>query len=278
MDGILRETAWPLLGTGIRWDDWEPDNPKLLSLIRVWDHSPWTIIQWKGILTVCVLAGAWRLFSGTKHCKGAVLLACIAVFTPLIAFLVYGSSEAIVHYWYLVFLLPFVWAMIATGLVQISDWLPKVRGVSLLYVLILPAFLLNLAWVTKDYRRLLVSTPIESTRESVELTRSDRLNPDSEVMTIGFVKNLRLYDPAHHRVKSFGDFAKVIAEAEKSGKDLYINFGMIEAARKGEPEIMKYVEDPKVFQPIDTLYGLEYTTTRIVKKYIRGSIDPQDLQ
>ena len=258
--------------TGMRWHDWDPSNPYCVTTSRLLHDHPIALPFFFSLLVALAVLGVVALWK-----RGAFTRLLIPVFllpAPLFVFEAYHKG-IFIFYWYAIFILPFLWALVAMGI----DWLSGRCGRSearhtAAACVATAALGLFLGWLTTQQRSLLVSHPLEQSRESVESYR-DVVNPYSpgfdDVISVGVWKYTRAYDPGHYHTKTFDDFKTILDLAEREKKPLYINHAMPQLARRGFPEIMALVDDPSVFRPVEVFWGLEPAATRYVHEYIPGS-------
>jgi hypothetical protein len=127
--------------------------------------------------------------------------------------------------------------------------------------------------VTAQPRLLLRNHPIEPSRESVALYRkvTNPRHPDIDkgVMSGALSMYTEGYDPALYRCAKVEELRALMAEADRTGRTLYINVGFLRFLRIA-PETRptcQLLEDATVFDHVATLPGLLPYTTRDVFRY-----------
>ncbi|MEM8955736.1 MAG: glycosyltransferase family 39 protein, partial [Verrucomicrobiota bacterium] len=257
---------------GIRWHPWDSSNPNCVTISDLLTANPfpvYVLLTALAMLSVLGIANLWKQGLFTR-----LLIAVFILPAPLFVFDAYRKG-IFIFYWYAVFILPFLWALVALGIDWLSGKLAHAQARQTTVALsITLAFALFFAWFTHDQRSLLVSTPIEPAKESVQSYR-EVLNPFAEnfndVASLGFWKYTRAYDPGHFYGKTVHDFTKIIAHADEQEVPLYVNYAMPGLARGLAPEISGLLDDPDIFEPPMVFWGLEPAASRFVSKYIPGS-------
>lgn len=262
------------LATGMRWFEWGgPEHPLALVLSDWHDSAPILISVF--LLSLLGLL-AWGAASLWK--KGGIYRwIALAFLVSMPCFYLSSYLKGLQLYvWYIIYVLPLLWAIVAIGFDSLGDWIGKRTPLSPSIAFLVPAilFLTGFAILTHPMRIHVRNNPVEPARESVELTR-EIVNPFApgfdEVITVGFNKYTRAYDPGFHQARTYEDLLTLLALADETGKPLFVNYAMPGLARGAFPRIMAAVDDETVFERTATLYGLEPTTTRFVRKYIPGS-------
>jgi len=249
--------ALSYLATGVPFTPWDANNPYCISWLQ-------TQINFSTVFTLLALAiviGSIILFRRSRLTRLFLLVLTVPVPLAIVHSFI---AERQIYHWYLLPNLIAVVALLAVGV----TW-PR-RSWALIGLVFIFAFGL----ITAPQRQLLYAHSSEPTRESVSLTR-DVLNPFhpgiENVLTAGFHMEARGYDPAAHRIKSATALKKLIARADASGRDLFVNFSQYGLAQQLHPEIIALLEDPDLFEPIDALPGLSDQCTRHVYRHLHPS-------
>jgi hypothetical protein len=122
------------------------------------------------------------------------------------------------------------------------------------------AYLGGYAWLSRDVRSSLRSVAIQQTREAVLMTRPS-LDPFAEenrdILTVSWRTAPLYYDAHVHKISERGQLLALLDEADRTGRELYVNYGRPWLARKKYPELVEMVEREDLFEPVATLYGFE---------------------
>jgi len=203
------------------------------------------------------LAGAIRL--AVRGRGGALLLAVVLLPAPASLLMVY-LRESMIHEWYFIFALPSLAILLGAGLEALFAWLrpPRVSAVATIAVML--AYLGLYDWLARDVRSSLCSVPIQQTREAVLMTRPG-LDPFSEknrdIITVSFQRAPVYYDPNVHKIFDREELVALLDEADRTGRELYLNYGRASLAPKKYPELVEMAEREDLFEPVGRLYGFE---------------------
>ncbi|MEM7145940.1 MAG: glycosyltransferase family 39 protein [Verrucomicrobiota bacterium] len=258
--------------TGIRWHAWDPSNPNCITVSDLLTSHPIALPLLLTTLAALALLGIVALWKQNTFTRFLILVFVLPA--PLFVLEAYRKG-LFIFYWYAIFILPFLWALVALGIDWFSGKCGKSSRQHTTTALVAVAAVAALfAWLTQTQRSLLVSNSIEPAKESVHAYR-EILNPFApnfdNTMSLGFWKYTRAYDPGHFYGKTFDDFTTVIAHADKHQTPLYVNYAMPGLARGLAPDIMGLLDNPEIFEPPLVFWGLEPAATRFVSKYIPGS-------
>ncbi|MFV1994870.1 MAG: hypothetical protein ACC661_05485 [Verrucomicrobiales bacterium] len=263
------------LASGMRWHNWHAENPFCYTLAARLHEQPLLTGAFLLLLIFFGVLGAaalWRRGTATRFLLPPILLAAPLLYA--VSFL----KGVLLYYWYIVFVLPLLWAIVALGIGSFARWLPggDREGRAIAWTAITTAvFCLLLVGAGAPQLRAQIEHPIERARESVTSTRPV-LNPAApgfdDVLTIGFWKYTYAYDPGLYRVRSVEDIVTIAQLADREGKPLYVNYAMPGLARVFLGEMMSLIEDETKFEPAEIFWGLEPTTTRFVHRYVPGSL------
>ncbi|OAI57007.1 hypothetical protein AYO49_00375 [Verrucomicrobiaceae bacterium SCGC AG-212-N21] len=201
---------------------------------------------------------------------------------PLLAFTLGGPAVMLLHMavshnrpydWYFTTFVPGLCLMAAAGAQLLLEKVPR-RAVGAAIAGLAVSIGLY-AVVTARPRTLLRNHPIEASRESVALYRKVT-NPrhpdiDKDLLSGALAMFTEGYDPALHRCNNAQDLRELMALADRTGKPLYINVGFLrylrDKADSGPACVV--LEDPTLFEHVQTLPGLLHSTTRDVFRYKR---------
>ncbi len=256
---------------GLPWGGLHP-NPHFWELSDAASRRPFLLRAGASVAVALAITGAWRLARGGMP-RG--LLLPVLVLPPLLTVALAASTSAKVHPHYLVLALP-TWALLlALGLEGGVARLGRGAAAAVACVA-----LAGFAVATQAPRFQLQAIPLQPWRDSVELTRPtlDPLAPENErVLTTSFYMPATYYDPALRRFSTVDELRALLAEADASGRPLFVNYGRPRLARQRRPELVKFVNREDLFEEVATLYGLPLRGNRRVLRYRGGSAPPADL-
>jgi hypothetical protein len=205
---------------------------------------------------LCLL-GAVRL--AVRGRAGTSLLAVLLLPAPL---LIVGAllRQTMIHEWYVIFAVPSFAILLGAGLEGLFARLRPPRATAAATVVVMLAYLGGYAWLSRDVRSSLRSVAIQPTREAVLMTRPS-LNPFAEenldILTVGWQRLPEYYDPNIHEIWNQEQLLGLLDEADRTGRELYVNYGRTNLARRRYPELVKMVEREDLFEPVARLYGFE---------------------
>jgi len=255
-------TAWVFGQPWLPWD--EPTNPYMSAMQLSMRELPWLHVV--GILAVAVTL-----------LTGLVALCLRASWRPLILFTMGAPAIMVVHMtmtgnrpydWYFCGLLPGLLVLPAAAHTTLAR-----RGRLWLTASVLLPLILMFAYVTRIPRSMHRAHPVEQTRESVAVYRkiTNPRHPDieKEVISGAFTMYSEGYDPALRRYKDVAGLNELMAEADRTGKKLYVNVGFLKFVRNapGSKDACAVLEDRNLFDHMSTLYGQLPYTTRDVFSY-----------
>ena len=260
-----------LLFCGSTWKNWDPSNPLALGLKDMLAAGPRAAVT-AGFVLVAMIAG----LAGCLRARSSLLWLWPLLLLPALSFPLHAWLKDHPFYpWYAVGTLPFLCGLAALGIESAAGLLrqPNTRQFATLAGGLLLTFCA--AELTARQRAITTNHPIEPKRDSFLLYRSDAPNPfdprQEEIITIGFHQENLTYDPRQRRLDDTtrqADIDTVIEEANRTGKPLYVDFAQESYARVHFKGIFKRLDNPALFQPVATLYGLEPQNTRVVLRYI----------
>jgi hypothetical protein len=207
-------------------------------------------------VALCLL-GAIRL--AVRARAGVSLLVMLLLPVPLTVLAAYLREDK-VYEWYVIFVLPSFAILLGAGLEGVFGWLRSPRATAAATAFVMLAYLGGYAWLSQGARSSLRSVPLQPTREAVLITRPT-LDPFAEenrdIITVSFGRAPVYYDPNVHKIGSQEEFFDLLDEANRSGRDLYVNFGRPSLVRKHCPELLEIAEREDLFEPVARLYGFE---------------------
>lgn len=266
-----------LLFSGSTWQNWDPANPLAIGLKDMLAHDPRVAIS-----AAVVLAA---MLAGLVYClrsRHSILWLWVILLLPVASFPLHAWLKDHPFYpWYAVGALPFLCGLAALGVEGTASFIASGRTRQTMTLLLGLALTLAAAGLTAKQREITTSHPLEPKRDSYLLYRGDAPNPfeprQNEVITVGFHQENITYDPGQRRlddVKKQTAIDEVIAEADRTGKPLYVDFAQESYARVHFPELFKRFDNEEVFERVAVLYGLEPQNTRVVLRYLGKSPRP----
>jgi Dolichyl-phosphate-mannose-protein mannosyltransferase len=261
--GVVDATS--ALFTGRVWQDPDPTNPLLTPWLRVWHGHAALVVVIGAILTLLIAVGVLRAWRDGRETR--ILLVGLAV-PPLL--MVWHSivSRNLLLPWYLVPCLPGVLTLLAGG---IDDLAARMGRKSLVPGVMAAGACALFAAIGVSQREVLRTHPIEPNREAALLVQPvlNPYHPDYRrtVLTGGFLMQISAYDPGVLEFKDAATLRKYLGDAEQSGRDFAVTYGLHGLAHKMFPEVMGLLEDPRLFQHVATLHGLEPFCTRHVYRH-----------
>ena len=261
---------WGYIATGMPWHPWATDNPICHAVSDYAESSP--LLFWSIIIAVpLVLVVGWIALA----CRGA-LHATIAVITlaaPMLMYLHNALNGSYLYHWYLVFILPLLSLSAACGICFLAGRISsKPAATAAVAALALGWF----AWVTAPQRHALRHHAIEPLTGSVRAMRGDAMDPRSpaydDTLTFHFHMYTEAYDCGAYEARSVAAVRELAARADAEGKPLFVNYAQRPMAIEVYPELVAMLDDPAIFEPVGTFYGLEPQCTRYVLKYRPGAL------
>jgi hypothetical protein len=251
---------------GQPWQPWdEPNNPLRYAMQLSMQTLP--ALHWLGLVLfeLLIVAGVVQLARKTEH---RALLA-FTLGAPALMLLHMAVSHNRPYDWYFTTFVPGLFLMAAAGATFVIERFAKPVVPGLLLVVIAGCY----AFLTRVPRSLLRDHPLESSRESVALYRQVT-NPrhpdiDKDVLSGALGMYTEGYDPALYRCSNEQELRELMALADRTGKPLFLNMGYYRYLRdmSGLRPACELVENPALFEHVETFPGLLHSTTREVFRY-----------
>ncbi len=223
------------------------------------------------VLTTGALCMLGALRVGLRARLGWLLLAAALLPAPL-TILGAHLRQTEIHEWYVVFALPSVAILLGAGLEALGAAVRPARARAALTASLLLAYLGVYAWISAEVRGTMRSVPIQQTRAAVLMTRPD-LDPYSEanreILTVSWMRTPYYYDPNIHVIGRGEQLLELLDQADRSGRELFINYGRPNLARGRFPELTELLKRDDLFEPVAQLYGLEPRGQMLVYRYRR---------
>jgi hypothetical protein len=256
----LRDSAAALF-CGALWHPFDPQNPLSASLSRG-ELPSWIAAAWLALGGLAAVLGVWRLW--LKPDQRLILIFLLGGPALLLAHLVVGHTRP--YQWYLIPFLPnlfILWAAAWDTLKLPSHRLPF--GAILVFITLTGVHLLALPTA-----RLLTRFPIEACRESAALTRNvtNPYHADFGKLTLTASPGMatEAYDPAVIQFDSPEALLALIDRARRDKRPLFLNFGYRALLQNVHPAIFALIDDPTLFEPVQTFPGQFISTTREVHR------------
>ncbi|MFT5106984.1 MAG: hypothetical protein ACI9UA_002612 [Pseudoalteromonas tetraodonis] len=194
---------------------------------------------------------SWLLLPGLATIAGAAL-----------AYLRNQLAGDVMHSWYVIYLLIGFVIFVALGVefaMTSFRWgkcdpnSSQDRALAITTALAMLGFVSLYGLTTAHARQIECQYSRQPIRQVVATVRgANAYSPEDDNMitaSFGTAKGMMVsYDPRNHVLKKAGELRALIEEANSSGKDLVIYACNIKRARKFDPDMMKIVEDPKIFR------------------------------
>ncbi len=247
------------LFAGALWHPWDKSNPLCASLLTGPLPVP-LAAAWITLGAAVALLGVWNL--ARDPARRPLLVYLLGGPLLLLAHLIVGGTRP--YQWYLIPMLPnlfLLWAAAWNSPAASSQrrpWLaaPVLAALAGVHLLALPT------------ARFLTRFPIEACRDSVALTRSIT-NPchpgyGREALTASPGMSTEAYDPAVIRFSTAAELQALIHQARAAEKPLFLNFGFRRLLQDAHPEIFTLIDNPALFESVQTFHGQFLSTTREV--------------
>ncbi len=272
IDATLTVDSISMFFTGTTWHVWDQSNPLAHGLKSTADDHAILFALCVIVLIASLIAGAVRLILKRSI---AWIIIPVSLLPPAFFIIQSHLQQTAFYPWYIISTITIVPALIALGLDYIARPLGAGRFGSIIALTSLIVGLAAFNYVTKDQRKVICNNPIEPKRDSFILYRDNVVNPFhpaiSDILTIGFHQENNTYDPRMFRlndVDNQDEIFKVIAEADRTGKPLFVDFAQENYARLHFQQIFAVLDDPSQFKLIAELSGLGQQNTRKVMRYV----------
>jgi hypothetical protein len=262
-------TLWVYLATGLRERAPSlPDSefPTLLGMTQAWPWLPFVVYGLLPVLALGGLARAWLRGGAAERAA----LAGIVLPAPL--FLLHRELQgfALFHR-FAAFGLAGVVPLLALGMEgAVSAALRPLRAPRVAHAALLCLSLACFLALVAPALRLLATRPIEPTREVVAfLARAEEGKPGGAIRAgVGLGGDVpRVYDPSIREVNKLEELAALAREARDGGKRLYVFHGYGTLNHRRRAELFAPIDDPRLFEPLGHLDGLESESVFRVLRY-----------
>jgi hypothetical protein len=231
-----------------------------------WPH-PWIFSGLVALAVALMLLGALRMLRrGGAH---AWLVPILMLPAPL-TFWIAWTTEALYHPWYAIYGLPSLVILLGIGFETVFARVTAKRLRIPLTVGLMLVFGAGYLASTLHVLQALRSVPIQKTKKAVALMRPvrDPHDPANErILTVSWMRTPWYYDPLVHKLRGQRGLAEHMAEADATGKSLFVTYTRPTATGRNAPDLVGLAQDPALFEPIGELYGFEPRGHMLVFRY-----------
>jgi hypothetical protein len=255
-------TGWLFGQPWMAWD--EPTNPYRYAMELSMKQLPALHIAGVMLLAGLFITGALLLLKNRQQRPMAVFF----LGAPALMILHMFVSVKRPYDWYFSPYVPGLCALASVAGGRFMQMTSRATGAAALIVTVS-----LYAYITREPRSLLRTRPLEPARESVALYRSKVSNPrcpdvEKDVISAAVAIYTAGYDPLLLRFKDLKGLQELMAESDRSGRELFINMGYMRFVRLGVTrDACAVFEDPAKFDHVASLYGLLPYNTRDVYRY-----------
>ena len=260
---------WVYLATGLRERATSLPDSEFPTLLGMTQTRPWLPLVVYGLLPTLALGGLARAWLRGGAAERAAL-AGVVLPTPL--FMLHRELQgfALFHR-FAAFGLAGVVPLLALGLEgAVSAALRPWRAPRAAHAAALALALAAFAALVAPQLRLLATRPIEPTREVVAfLERAQAGVPGGAIRAgVGLGGDVpRVYDPSIREVNTLEELVALTSEARSAGKPLYVFYGYGTLNHKRRPGLFAPIDDPRLFEPLGHVDGLETESVYRVLRY-----------
>lgn len=238
--------------SGISWRGLAPEHPFSHKMADQFEGMTGLMWVYLTILTVFFVIGLVRIWNkgGATRWFASVVL----VPGPFMYAVSYAKGFFMFEQ-YIIFVVPWIAITLALGLALIVENCGKYPAVG---VGVVALFVGMQWWVCEPQRTEYRNRPIEQNLEAVVMAHGS-LDPAAEgyhdVITAGFVRYPRTYDPYVYPIKKIKDVDRLVAMSNESGKPLWFYLGTIGFSEQiGMPVVTHIRENSKM---VTRMYGLD---------------------
>jgi hypothetical protein len=272
------DTRWHynLLGhlvSGIPWNNSDAPAAGYPELLWMLEAHPWMKITLITIPGILLSIGLIRLLTS----RPVGWMATIVLLVPALAvYLISRKNNIYLYEWYLIFVLPGLVACVALGAdwpTRLLDRTPWARR------FVTPAFLFLIvagyAAASQPGRQWLLTHPLQPLKDAVLATRPT-LDPNDprqkDILTVGLGVHLETYDAHVLSTQNVATLLLTARHADTEKKTLFITTGNDRAVSIEYPELRAIIRDPRYFDSVATLRGLDPTLDQFVWRYKPGTL------
>jgi len=237
-----------------------------------WKH-PWLFHGLVALAGALVILGAVRLL---RRGGAQAWLVAVLVLPAPVTFWIAWTTEALFHPWYAIYAVPSLAILLGIGIETVFARLTAPRLRSLATVALMATFWIGYVGSTRHVLQALRAGPVQERKQAVSLVRPvrDPFDPANErILTAAWMRPPWYYDPLVHLPRGPDELVELMAEADATGKSLFVTYTRPRAARRSAPDLVALAQDPALFEPIGELYGFEPRGHMLVYRY-RGRPEP----
>ena len=229
------------LAFGMPAFDYNPVNPHNPALEKFWFTGWWILVP--GLLTMAVIVFFGGLVFRRSGIPRTLLLGNFMAFVMMLSASV--LTDTALHFWYVIFLLPFVVIFAAAGWTVL--W--KSRRLRFLAYALPVFFALIIGWPLRDYR----DHSKQSLSDAVLLAR------EGGAVVAEFWSDAGFYDREMLRIRNEDDLRRFAGEALKANRDFSVIFGHRKLAIADMGECVRITEGmgDLAFRKVGEFFGLE---------------------
>jgi hypothetical protein len=217
------------------------------------------------VLPLLALGGLWRVWRRGGAAERAVLA---GVVLPVPLFLLHRELQGFaVMPRFAVYGLACTVPLLALGLDGAAGLVRRPRVARAAFLVL---GVIGYATLVAPQLRLLLTRPIEPTREVIEFLASEEAKASGGAIRAGAGLGgdvPRVYDPSIREVTKPAELAALTREATASGRTLFVFFGYGPLNHRRLPKLFALLDDRRLFEPIGRLDGIESETVFRVLRY-----------
>ncbi|MGI8604491.1 MAG: glycosyltransferase family 39 protein [Verrucomicrobiales bacterium] len=246
VDSLLQAASSLLFGQP--WSDLDPDNAIHVSIERTFSH--WPVPAALALLwSLGMLALGIRCAAKSRPGRMLVLGNMAAVVVAVTAAAATGQTLLA---WYLIYLLPMILVLSGVALDAAAGNLPASRPARALTVsMVVGATLAFLALIVRA-DLVYLNHGKENVREAAMVAEGD-----PRALRASFWSDAPIYRPDIISIADAGQFQKLVAQARREDRPLWVEFGFRELALKSHREVIERLEDPELFELAAVLPGFD---------------------
>lgn len=234
-----------------------------------------------GVL-LAAMGGLAILGTGILFAKGrpeSPIIAATLLFPAFLSLAVAVLNTQWLFEWYLIYLLPGLAVVVATGAAFIGQLFAKRlswRGMAFLPGLLVTV---GFGFFTQPVRAWYCARPIESVKRSALIVRETLAPNDprhAERLTGNFLGKPWYYDPHSVHLKTPDDLLALMRRADAEGKPLFITAPHPWAVAFNVPMLWRLFNEAGLFTDYVTVLGFDKTNTRLIARYAPGAVQNFD--
>jgi hypothetical protein len=244
---------------GCRWMDTDATNPLNLAIGRWVSLQPSIWIP----LTVLAAVAAFGLVRFVRRGGAAALLGVATPLALLLAWFSMWRSGGLLHYWYVIYVMPLVLCSVGEGLDAVGVW-GKLRmrnaalasGLTALVAIIALSVPATVTWRYRTLGKQDERAPVVAARGAIYphyLASTDA----SRALFGGFWCNANIYDPSMVVINDAATLDSLVRRAQTEKRPLFVTFSHRGLALANAAELVRRIEQSGEFVPAGIFYGQE---------------------